>query len=269
MERTDKCKKMDFLTILWALVTISVCSIPCSADTIGPIESLPLYGTHTDTLLNVYGTFDMYEQAYVPVIAAYPGTEEDGHGGVVNVYGCAEGNYIYVNPASTSEPHEPVVTIYGPKFILPNETEPKTPPLNEPISGLLRVLSEEGTPLFSLTISSSATDIHLRELTQDPEQLLADLGMYISAQVALYDEEPDPSAELIGIAPELEVSLLAKVYAAADALDRGNPNDAKVAMNDMKALFNQVMAQTDKKISTEASKGIQEYANAIVEALGG
>ncbi|MHC4732867.1 MAG: hypothetical protein ACYTDW_00210 [Planctomycetota bacterium] len=48
---------------------------------------------------------------------------------------------------------------------------------------------------------------------------------------------------------ELENSLLAKIGAALSALDRGNPNDAKVAMNDLKALLNQVEAQTDKKNS--------------------
>jgi len=48
-----------------------------------------------------------------------------------------------------------------------------------------------------------------------------------------------------------------------------HPKDAKVARNDMKALVNQVLAQTGKKISIEASDGIQGYADAIVEELDG
>jgi len=66
---------------------------------------------------------------------------------------------------------------------------------------------------------------------------------------------------------ELERSLLAKVNAALAALDRGNPNDAKVAMNDMKALINQVEAQVGKKITPEAAAEVIQQANAIIAAL--
>jgi len=68
---------------------------------------------------------------------------------------------------------------------------------------------------------------------------------------------------------ELEGSLLAKVNAALAALDRGNPNDAKVAMNDLKALINQVEAQIDKKITSDAAAKIIQQANAIIVALNG
>jgi hypothetical protein len=71
------------------------------------------------------------------------------------------------------------------------------------------------------------------------------------------------------IAPELEGPLLAKVGAALSALDRGNPNDAKVAMNDLKALVNQVEAQTDKKIDPDAAADIIARATSIIAALGG
>jgi len=69
--------------------------------------------------------------------------------------------------------------------------------------------------------------------------------------------------------PELEGSLLAKIDAALAALDRDNPNDAKVAMNDLKALINQVEAQTDKKITLEAVAEIIQQANTIITTLGG
>ena len=52
------------------------------------------------------------------------------------------------------------------------------------------------------------------------------------------------------------------------ALDRGNPNDAKVAMNDLKALINQVKAQVDKKITSEAATTIIQRANAVISSLG-
>ena len=61
--------------------------------------------------------------------------------------------------------------------------------------------------------------------------------------------------------------MLAKVDAALAALDRGNSNDAKVAMNDLKALVNQVEAQTEKKISEDAATGVISRANEIIEEL--
>jgi len=86
----------------------------------------------------------------------------------------------------------------------------------------------------------------------------------------------DNLAELISqcvlsgqIAPELESSLLAKVQAALDALARGNPNDAKAAMGELKALVNQVEAQTDKKIEPAVAAEIIRRANQIIAALGG
>jgi hypothetical protein len=91
-----------------------------------------------------------------------------------------------------------------------------------------------------------------------PEGMLADLSSYILQQVASDN-----------IDAEMEVSLLAKVNAAIAALNRGNPNDAKVAMNDLKALINQVEAQTDKKINPDTAAAIIDRANTIIAALGG
>ena len=67
---------------------------------------------------------------------------------------------------------------------------------------------------------------------------------------------------------EIETGLLAKVNAAVSALERDNPNDAKVVMNDMKALINQVEAQEDKKITADTAAVIIATANYIIAVLG-
>ena len=70
-----------------------------------------------------------------------------------------------------------------------------------------------------------------------------------------------------GIDAELEQPLLTKVDGAISALERGNRNDAKVAMNDLKALVNQVQAQSGKKIDPATATEIIERANVIIAAL--
>ena len=63
-------------------------------------------------------------------------------------------------------------------------------------------------------------------------------------------------------------SLLAKVDSAIAALDRGNPNDAKVAMNVLKALVRQVEADPDEHIEPTTSAEIILRANRIIAELG-
>jgi hypothetical protein len=92
---------------------------------------------------------------------------------------------------------------------------------------------------------------------EPPDVMLAETALFIMEEV-----------ESGNIAPELEGSLLVKINAALAALDRGNPNDAKVAMNDLKALNNQVEAQTNKKITPEAAAEIIQRINAIIATLG-
>lgn len=123
-----------------------------------------------------------------------------------------------------------------------------------------------GWPLQNYNLG--VIDIHLRAQTQDPEQLLDELRLYIRDQVDQYQEPVPPDIELRGIAPELEASLLSKVNAALAALEKGNPNNTKVVMNKMKALVNQVSAQTNKKVSEEAGEVIIGSATAIADALG-
>lgn len=111
----------------------------------------------------------------------------------------------------------------------------------------------------NLRIQGACVDMGAFEaLAATPETMLAGLRAYIVEQVGLGTIEA-----------EMEVSLLAKVDAAISALNRGNANDAKVAMNDLKALVNQVEAQTDKKIDAGVAAVIIERANAIIAALGG
>jgi putative NADPH-quinone reductase len=68
---------------------------------------------------------------------------------------------------------------------------------------------------------------------------------------------------------ELETSLMAKVNAAANALAGANENAATVAMNDLKALVNQVEAQTDKKITPDIAAQIIAWADQVIAALAG
>jgi hypothetical protein len=67
----------------------------------------------------------------------------------------------------------------------------------------------------------------------------------------------------------MQTSLLAKINAAIGALVRGNRSAGKVAMNDLKALVNQVRAQTGKKIAPTVASLIVTRANRIIADLGG
>jgi predicted outer membrane repeat protein len=107
-------------------------------------------------------------------------------------------------------------------------------------------------------IQGACVDMGAFEVLADPEMMLAGLALFIMDEV-----------DAGNIDAEMEVSLLAKVDAAIAALDRDNPNDAKVAMNDLKALVNQVEAQTDKKITLETAAEIIQRANDISAELGG
>ena len=88
--------------------------------------------------------------------------------------------------------------------------------------------------------------------------MLARLRSYILQQVGSGNIDVD-----------LEGGLLDKVDAASETLASGNPNSAKPAMNNMKALINQVEAQTGKKIEADTAAAIIEIANQIIAALGG
>ena len=62
--------------------------------------------------------------------------------------------------------------------------------------------------------------------------------------------------------------MLTKVDAAIAALARGNRNDAKVAMNQLEALINEIEAQMDHKIDDPTALEIIARAEQIIAALG-
>lgn len=166
MENKNNCAKVGFSKVLWSVIAILMCAVPCAAVVEVPaVEEWDIPGdigpTINDTVW-VYGTLNMYSGAYVVWdICAYPGAEADAPGGTVNVYGCALGNILWVFEPSTIWPGlPPVVTVYGPKFKI--GTQEQLPPADMQISGLLEVLSETDAPLFSLTIYSGIVDIRLR-----------------------------------------------------------------------------------------------------------
>lgn len=91
----------------------------------------------------------------------------------------------------------------------------------------------------------------------DGPTMLTETALFIMDQV-----------DVGNIAPELEESLLAKIDAALAALGRDNRNAAMVAMNDLRALVNQVEAQTNKKITADVAAEIIRRANAMIVDLG-
>jgi hypothetical protein len=243
-----------------------LCAVPCGAYegilTVGPTDIVDLGTDYAPDYVgvngyaDVYGTLNMYSGAYVASgIFAYSGSE-------VNIYDSTIDNGFLTVLYGADVAN---VTVYGPKFEI--GTTIYSPPQDIEINDVLNVLSEDETQvLFSLLILSS-TKIHLRAQTQDPERLLEELSLYILDQVDQCQKPVQPDIELIGIAPQLETSLLSKVNAALAALEKGNPNNTKVVLNNMKALVNQVSAQTNKKVSEEASEVIIGSATAVADAL--
>jgi len=123
-------------------------------------------------------------------------------------------------------------------------------PLGGPYTATLTVTDPHG--------ESDSASVTITIVPGSPWHQLANLQMLIGDYVLSGDIEP-----------EIEGPLLAKVNAAMAALDRGDPPGAKIAMNDLKALINQVEAQADKKITREAADAIIARANQIIADLGG
>jgi hypothetical protein len=107
-------------------------------------------------------------------------------------------------------------------------------------------------------------------------------GNVATAQQTITVEWGSPSNQLVNLTkliqysvaagkidPELETSLLAKVAAASNAIARADTNYAKTAMNDLKALVNQVEAQADKKITPDIAAQIIAWSNRVITELGG
>ncbi|MBN1630424.1 MAG: HYR domain-containing protein [Thermoleophilia bacterium] len=133
-------------------------------------------------------------------------------------------------------------------------------PRTAPVSGVT-------FPIGEITVWVSATD-SAGNTSADTflVTVLGPTGMLDALAGTIAEASDDPTAPG-GIAPIIAESLLAKVNAALAALQRGNKNDAKVAMNDLKALINEVQAQTSKSISPEAAAAIIAAANGLIDML--
>lgn len=113
--------------------------------------------------------------------------------------------------------------------------------------------------MFSYTLGIGyENEIKFTTTGETPETMLARLALFIMDEV-----------DSGNINKKLERSLLAKVNAAISALDKDNPNAAKVAKNNLKALINHVEAQTNKKITPEVAAEVIQQANAIIAILAG
>ena len=141
------------------------------------------------------------------------------------------------------------------------------------IPGSLRL--SEGSPCIDAGTNTPAGGLPSTDIDGNPRIIngIVDMGAY---------EAPAPGPEALleylrafileaiesgSIDSTMEVSLIAKVDLALEALANGNPNNPTVAINNMEALINHIEAQTDNKVTTEAAAEIISIANQIIEAV--
>jgi len=188
MENKNNFLKTASLSVLWGVISISLCAAPClRADVVVPSGEIMDIHSKVEGILNVFGTANLHPGAYVVGgIYAYPGAKENEQGSTVNVYGCAPYNSLWVLEAANTqwEGLPPVVTIYGSRFQIGTGAS-FAPPKDQLIPGTLNVLDESEKVLFSLWISSDIV-IHLK----DP------------GDVDVQDEEEPLKAELL-ISPKV------------------------------------------------------------------
>lgn len=185
------------------------------------------------------------------------------YGGDLETVQC-DGENVYAGFPSAG-----VINVYGSDFVL-NGTAIETVygygtvTLNAEGYSLGNILTGTLSTGESLDLSIDlkngpvSVTINVFPSSTSPADMLSSLGQFIDGEVTSDN-----------IDPVLAVSLMAKINAASSALARGNPNDAKTAMNDLKALINQVEAQMDKKIDPITAQAIIDNANQIIAALGG
>ncbi len=108
MENKNKYVKMGFSTILWGVIAMLACCVPCSAATVVVGDTLNLSSPILSDWLDVYGTLNMYPGAYVDWgIYAYDGSTVNIYAGsIIDVY-----SYIQVDNGAN-------VTVYGTAFQL-------------------------------------------------------------------------------------------------------------------------------------------------------
>lgn len=105
------------------------------------------------------------------------------------------------------------------------------------------------------------------------DNMLVNYGTLVCDQpineLAVLDALIDYELAVGGVSPQVEQSFDAKVKAAMEAVARGNPNDAVVAMNILEALVRYVYAQADNQITAEAAAAIIERIESIIASLDG
>lgn len=124
------------------------------------------------------------------------------------------------------------------------------------------------------SIGGYAWDLRVEEYA-NPHRIKDDPNVLtISAEPLNANEELAKLAYQIGnlvtagdIAPELEKSLLVKVYAAKADLYRGNYNAETTAANTLNALMNQIEAQSGKKITNSKAAALLKQANLVIVLL--
>jgi hypothetical protein len=247
MECKNKCKKFGLTATLCAVASIMLFASPSLHANVTIPDDGNIYNIsgQIEGDLVVYGTVNLLPDADIQwrVLA-----KDDC---IVSITGGTVGMWVEVAQYAN-------VTVYGTNFYIDGSPQSEG---SVEINGVLTVNAGSETE-FSMEFNCAPdATVILANPVSDPVQMLIDLGLYILEQVY------PPEGIEPGIDAEMEGSLLAKVDAALAALNRSNPNDAKVAMNDLKALVNQVEAQTEKKISVDAATGIISRANEIIEEL--
>ncbi len=163
----NSLRRLVSSSVLFGFLAILLCAPNVRADVLVPSGGDPCdIDYDVDGVLDIYGTANIYQGAYALFsIYAYPGAVQDAPGSIVNIYGCAPGNMLWVlDPTSSQWPGlPPVVTVYGSSFQIltgPGAGAAFAPPDDQVISGELRFLDELGD-VFSIWIGSDIP-IHLR-----------------------------------------------------------------------------------------------------------
>jgi len=180
MEGTRKWEKAIFSTILWAIMAILLCALPCNALDITTDVTVDQYSSQINVAVCVKpgGTLNLLNGGVINgnIVVENLGTFNlnggkatvgfnAGPGSVVNITGGVIGGVVSVSGDETYG--DASVTVYGPKFeyVTDGTLNILPPPIDEAIKGLLKVRSEDETEvLFSLYIYSTAIEIHLRAM---------------------------------------------------------------------------------------------------------
>jgi hypothetical protein len=88
-----------------------------------------------------------------------------------------------------------------------------------------------------------------------------------AGQLAGLDNMIDYFVTLGGVSSEVEQALTSKVDAARAALLAGNPNAAKVALNDLAALIRFVEAQTGQQITDAAAQALIGQIHRTIDTI--